>query len=62
MNTIVLPRRCRICGCTDRQPCFDPARGLACYWWEPTLCSTCGPLEAMPPPQLQAMLSLWWLG
>ena len=30
------PFQCRVCGCTDRQPC----RG-GCYWVEPDLCSRC---------------------
>ena len=34
-------QKCRVCNCTDVEPCFDPATGSACYWVEVDLCSTC---------------------
>ncbi len=30
------PRRCRVCGCTDDDPCVG-----GCYWVEDDLCSAC---------------------
>jgi hypothetical protein len=29
--------RCRVCGCTNSQPC----QGAPCFWVEPNLCSRC---------------------
>lgn len=29
-------RRCRVCGCTDKEPCVD-----GCWWVKPDLCSRC---------------------
>lgn len=39
---IVTPGICRICGCTENDPCFHPAHGTC--WWaddEHTICSHC---------------------
>ncbi len=30
------PARCRLCGCSDREPCLE-----GCSWVEGDLCSTC---------------------
>lgn len=32
-------RECRLCGCTDRQPCHTE-KGV-CHWVEADLCSDC---------------------
>ncbi len=32
---------CRICGCTDSNPCVDEVSGDTCYWVETDLCSFC---------------------
>lgn len=34
------PAICRICGCTDHDPC-DDGFGDGCAWAEPDLCSVC---------------------
>ena len=31
---------CRVCGCTDSNPCTD-GNGQACHWVKPDLCSSC---------------------
>ena len=31
---------CRVCGCTDENPCFDED-GEPCAWLEPDLCTLC---------------------
>lgn len=36
-------RRCRECGCTDYNACFDERRGEPCHWVEADLCSNCEP-------------------
>ena len=35
-----IPGVCRVCGCTQRNPCDHPEHGY-CYWVEPSLCSHC---------------------
>jgi hypothetical protein len=35
-------RRCRICGCTDDDPCPE-----GCYWVEDDLCSACAMAEEL---------------
>jgi hypothetical protein len=47
--------RCRVCGCTDKDPCWvpdgaAPAGFRGCYWAEPGLCSVCAGLEETRPP------------
>jgi len=32
---------CRICGCTDTNPCIDKKTGEPCHWVEDDLCSSC---------------------
>ena len=32
---------CRICGCTENNPCIDDNSGDTCSWVEPDLCSAC---------------------
>jgi len=34
-------RRCRVCGCTDMNACWDPKVNHPCYWVEDDLCSAC---------------------
>ncbi|MFN3371023.1 MAG: hypothetical protein ACK4Z0_05800 [Sphingomonadaceae bacterium] len=34
-------RRCRLCGCTDEEPCFDWDTGEACAWVAEDLCDGC---------------------
>lgn len=36
------PGRCRVCGCTEMDPCYNPAWGT-CWWVDAkmTLCSHC---------------------
>jgi hypothetical protein len=36
-----MPGRCRQCGCSDYDACFDPATGAGCYWVDEDLCSVC---------------------
>jgi hypothetical protein len=40
-------RRCRECGCTDRQACVHPGAELVCSWEGADLCSACAP-DAIP--------------
>lgn len=38
---------CRVCGCTDNEPCIDGATGYTCCWVnrEQNLCDFCADLE-----------------
>lgn len=36
------PRRCRVCGCTDDNPCEG-----GCEWVEEDLCSSCADREVL---------------
>lgn len=40
---------CRVCGCTDEDPCID-GDGLPCAWAEPDLCTICA---GKPEPTLR---------
>lgn len=43
---------CRICGCTEEDPCYNPAYG--CCWWADetrTLCSHCAEEEIAKDPR-----------
>ena len=35
-----IPGVCRVCGCTEANPCYHPDHGN-CWWVEPSLCSHC---------------------
>lgn len=35
-----IPGVCRVCGCTQENPCYHPIHGN-CWWVEPSLCSHC---------------------
>ncbi len=35
-----IPGVCRVCGCSERNPCYHPEIGN-CFWEEPSLCSHC---------------------
>jgi len=35
----MIPRTCRVCGCTDSNPCI--VNGVACAWSENDLCDFC---------------------
>lgn len=35
---------CRVCGCTQSNPCYHPKYGY-CFWVEPDLCSHCASVE-----------------
>ena len=35
---------CRVCGCTQNNPCYHPDHGY-CFWVEPDLCSHCASIE-----------------
>lgn len=35
-----IPGVCRVCGCTEENPCYHPKHGH-CWWVEPSLCSHC---------------------
>lgn len=39
-----VPGVCRVCGCTNENPCYHPDYGT-CYWVEPSLCSHCAGME-----------------
>ena len=38
-----IPGVCRVCGCTESNPCYTPDHGH-CWWVEPSLCSHCAEL------------------
>jgi len=38
------PRICAGCGCTERDPCVDPANGETCAWASEALCTSCSTL------------------
>lgn len=38
-----IPGVCRVCGCTETNPCYTPDHGH-CWWVEPSLCSHCAEL------------------
>jgi hypothetical protein len=51
------PRTCRVCGCTDDDPCLMTAYPTddaiaRCHWIEWDLCSACGEEETPAPPLL----------
>ena len=33
--------KCRSCGCTDLNACWDDKTDTPCFWVEPNLCSSC---------------------
>lgn len=35
------PRICRVCACSELDPCIDFDRQLACHWVDLDLCSAC---------------------
>jgi hypothetical protein len=39
------PGRCRVCGCTDEQPCPDAGTGKPCHWVADDLCSACEAIQ-----------------
>lgn len=39
-----IPGVCRVCGCTENNPCEHPEHGY-CWWVEPSLCSHCATIE-----------------
>lgn len=55
-------QRCRICGCTETDPCIRPAPGLregqktlllACSWAAPDLCNFCAEQESDDEPLVE---------
>lgn len=38
-------RKCRACGCSEFDACYDERLGGGCAWVEPDLCSNCGTQE-----------------
>ena len=36
-------RRCRVCGCSERNACVNTVTGLTCSWVQYDLCSACAP-------------------
>lgn len=45
---------CKVCGCTDNDPCFHPDYGM-CWWVDETheLCSHCADPEIAESPEVQ---------
>ena len=43
---------CKVCGCTLKDPCFNPRYGT-CWWWDETheLCSHCADKEIAEDPE-----------
>lgn len=33
--------RCRLCGCSDVEPCINARSGMTCWWIAADLCSFC---------------------
>lgn len=56
-----MKRKCRICGCTDTEPCIDSG-GNTCAWAEYDLCTACDPetdiFEEQPRVQLYSEADL----
>ncbi|CAN5370590.1 hypothetical protein BH10PSE14_BH10PSE14_04620 [soil metagenome] len=42
------PRLCRICGCSEHDPC--EVAGAGCWWVRGDVCSACSPDTAPAPP------------
>ena len=36
-----MPDACRVCGCTEENPCVHPLFPRGCQWIEADLCSAC---------------------
>lgn len=52
-------RACRVCGCSEYDPCIDPATDEPCHWVEWDLCSACvPPARRVPPPSRHPMVEI----
>jgi hypothetical protein len=56
MDPIVVPGKCRVCGCTDETPCRDDD-GNPCAWVdvEHTLCDKLDCIAQVPMSELEKM-------
>jgi hypothetical protein len=52
--TEVTPKMCRVCGCSDLDPCVHPDFGDPCAWTpdRESLCSVCGAFAWMMVPAI----------
>jgi len=55
----LIKRRCRVCGCTDDNACWDPVANHPCYWVEDDLCSACVAPHVARIPVFKCEDSLW---
>ena len=46
-------RRCRVCGCTELEPCIVEATGETCAWIEEDLCDFCETAESDAEPLVE---------
>jgi hypothetical protein len=44
-------KQCRVCHCSDDDPCIDDETGTRCHWVESNLCSFCAADPLMPPAE-----------
>lgn len=52
MSLFSLPGKCRVCGCTEDNPCYHPDYGT-CAWAddEQTICTHCAIAEIAEDPE-----------
>jgi hypothetical protein len=57
---IVVPNKCRVCGCTEETPC-DLGEGDRCAWFDfdHTLCDRLACIAAVPLAELEELAILW---
>lgn len=53
--------RCRMCGCTDYDACFDPGLGITCSWYDDDLCTFCVAIaiDRQLPPEPPALVTIY---
>ena len=47
-TTLVEPRICHLCGCSDLDACRDEQAQLNCGWSGPDSCTACAPVSPLP--------------
>ena len=57
-RNVIVPGRCRICGCTEERPCIDPETQMPCGWLdrEHTLCDNINCIARVPMSEIETMI------
>lgn len=53
--------KCRSCGCTDLNACWDKESNTPCFWVEPDLCSSCAGQVTEEEREIAGRLSLCYV-